>query len=409
MGRLISIRSGGRTGRADRVTPLPPAGDRAFGPQQGPHRAWGRNGHGRGCRTARSPPGSSCRRVRSSTNTMSTPLALSSASSRSSTSAAVTSMSVIASHWSTTHRGPAPARGGEPSGENGRRWRRTAGPPSGRRRCREPAAPGVGVELCQPSTTVPAEHLAGGPPAPLEEQQDREPDGDEDALEHPQEHHAEHGGERQQRTRRSADAEVAAQVPRSISDSAAPITTAARAVWGRFASRSWRNEQHRRDRCGAHQPGHLALGARLLGNRRARAARRDGEALEETGGDVAGPIPIISWLGSTSSPRRAAKLVEVAIVSVERHERDSDRGRRTAGRCRSRSIRGKAAARAVPAAARRPSRRLPRQVESDTRSVAPTTATSTAGIARVKRGRTSIRASDARPTPSRRCSSRRGR
>ena len=28
------------------------------------------------------------------------------------------------------------------------------------------------------------------------------------------------------------------------------------------------------------------------------------------------PMPIISWFGSTSSPRRAAKLVDVAIVSV---------------------------------------------------------------------------------------------
>ena len=31
---------------------------------------------------------------------------------------------------------------------------------------------------------------------------------------------------------------------------------------------------------------------------------------------LAAPIPIISWLASTSSPLRAAKLVEVAIVSV---------------------------------------------------------------------------------------------
>ena len=31
---------------------------------------------------------------------------------------------------------------------------------------------------------------------------------------------------------------------------------------------------------------------------------------------LAVPIPIISWFGSTSSPRRAAKLVDVAIVSV---------------------------------------------------------------------------------------------
>ena len=30
----------------------------------------------------------------------------------------------------------------------------------------------------------------------------------------------------------------------------------------------------------------------------------------------AAPMPIISWSGATSSPRRAAKLVAVAMVSV---------------------------------------------------------------------------------------------
>ena len=55
---------------------------------------------------------------------------------------------------------------------------------------RNTSTPGCSIEavapgsLCQPSRPrYPAEHLAVRPPVPLEEQQDRQHDGDEDALE----------------------------------------------------------------------------------------------------------------------------------------------------------------------------------------------------------------------------------
>ena len=61
----------------------------------------------------------SCRRLRISTNAMWMPLALSSSSRSSSIAAAVTSMSVIASHCSTTHRQPGRV-------DSSRTWRRKA-------------------------------------------------------------------------------------------------------------------------------------------------------------------------------------------------------------------------------------------------------------------------------------------
>ena len=112
---------------------------------------------------------------------------------------------------------------------------------------------------------------------------------------------------------------------------------------------------------------------------------------------LAAPIPTISWLASTSSPRRAAKLVEVAIVSA------SDT-----------SVIPIAAASSAPTSLRstegicgrgkpcgsEPTVVTPWDVRSntDTARVERTTVISTAGIREVKRGRTSIRASDARPT-----------
>ena len=120
-------------------------------------------------------------------------------------SAAVTSMSVIASHWSTTQRGRRVAdevadllaeHAGV--GEEQRRLppvHEHVGSLLGRR--------AAGSTLCQPSPAVDvAEHLAVGPPAALEEQQDRQHDGDEDALQHAEEHDA-GGGHQREHERRS--------------------------------------------------------------------------------------------------------------------------------------------------------------------------------------------------------------
>ena len=111
----------------------------------------------------------------------------------------------------------------------------------------------------------------------------------------------------------------------------------------------------------------------------------------------AAPMPIISWFGSTSSPRRAAKLVEVAIVSVSdtsvmptaassmgATSRDAGPGQR-----RARQPLGQRADASTPVA------RSNRPVTT----VAPTTATSTAGIFVVTAaGRAGRPASPARAT-----------
>ena len=216
------------------------------------------------------------------------PAAFSSMSSRSSMSAAVTSMSVIASHWSTTQRGwwwrtrwricwrnmPALAKN---SGASHRYTRRRA------------AATAVGwLRDAVPALVAvdPAEHLAVRPPAALEEQQDRQHDGDEDAFQHAEEHDAGGGHEREHQRRRGALGRSGAARRGRASDSAAAITTAASAVCGRSASRELKNSSSRATTTRADEPGELALGARLLGDGGPRPAGRHGEALEEPGRDV---------------------------------------------------------------------------------------------------------------------------
>ena len=95
--------------------------------------------------------------------------------------------------------------------------------------------------------------------------------------------------------------------PRSSSESAAAITTPASAAWGRSASRPFRKRRSSDDDAGADDAGELALGARLLGHGRARRTGRDGEALEEPGGDV-------------GRPHRHHLLVGVDLVAASRRE-----------------------------------------------------------------------------------------
>ena len=101
-----------------------------------------------------------------------------------------------------------------------------------------------------------------------------------------------------------------------MSDSAAVITTAASAVCGRSASSELRNSSSTTTRPAPTTP----VSWLFAPDCSATAVR---EPLVETANPwnspaarLAAPSPIISWFGSTSSPRRAAKLVAVAIVSV---------------------------------------------------------------------------------------------
>ncbi len=113
----------------------------------------------------------------------------------------------------------------------------------------------------------------------------------------------------------------------------------------------------------------------------------------------AAPMPIISWFGSTSSPRLAAKLEAVAMVSVSET-----------------SVMPTAATKSGPTSlsdvhgisgdgnpfGREPTVTTPFDARSSTADtiVAPATATRTAGTRRVSRGSTSSTASTARPTRS---------
>ncbi len=162
-----------------------------------------------------------------------------------------------------------------------------------------------------------------GPPRPPEDIEDRERDSDRDSLEHPEQRHAAEGrhgkpefgapltpqapcaGNVGQRERRSDDdrgkrrLRKAAQKPRH-------------------------EDEHQHDRARADKPGQLGLGARLLGDRRARAARADRKALKQRRADVGGadpdhfPVSVDLLAGPGSECRRSRDGVG------ERHERDSE-------------------------------------------------------------------------------------
>ena len=149
----------------------------------------------------------------------------------------------------------------------------------------------------------------------LEEAKDRERDRDQDPFEHAEEHHAQRGCDRQQESRRSDTQElgdgrdVDQREPGGDHDRRQGRVRKVR-------EQVRQQDQHDRHQRRADQSGHLTLCAALLGDRSARSARRDGEPLEEPGEGVGGADPDHLLVASTSSPRLAAKLVEVAIVSA---------------------------------------------------------------------------------------------
>src|SRR5262245_10409973 len=111
---------------------------------------------------------------------------------------------------------------------------------------------------------------------------------------------------------------------------------------------------------------------------------------------LAAPIPIISWLGRTSSPRRAAKLDAVAMVSVS-DTKVMPTAATSRGPTSDSEVHG-SVGRGNPAGSE-PTVLTPYELRSSTAdtTVAPTTATSTAGMRLVKRGRIRRTASTARP------------
>ena len=154
------------------------------------------------------------------------------------------------------------------AGGRRRRWRRTAGPPSGTRRCRE--LPGVGlvadampaVDALRPDrgrrrgATSCGGRTAGSPAR----WRRRCPGGRRGASRRAWRPARREGA-------RAHLADSGAARARSMSDSAAAITTAASAAWGRSASSAFRNSRSTATSAGPDQAGDLALGARLVGHR----------------------------------------------------------------------------------------------------------------------------------------------
>ena len=114
-------------------------------------------------------------------------------------------------------------------------------------------------------------------------------------------------------------------------------------------------EQEGRDEPGADQPGQLGLRPRLLGDGGPRAARRDGEPLEEAGRDVGGPDAdhLLVGLDLFAAPGREAGRRRDRVG--QRDQGDAERRERAAPGRRRRSSR-EARAWARPGAATRPSR-----------------------------------------------------
>ena len=184
-----------------------------------------------------------------------------------------------------------------------------------------------------------------------------------------------------------------------MSDSAAEITTAASAAWGRSASRPLKASSN-----SATSPAPTSPVAWVLAPAWSATAVR--EPLTETAkpwkspaATLAMPTPTISWSGFTSSPWRAAKLLEVAMVSVsDTMVMPTAPTRRAPTSCQ--FVNGSAGV-GTPWG-RTPTVATPWEARSNTAdaTVAPTTATSTAGMRPVMRGRTRSTASTATPVTS---------
>ena len=187
-------------------------------------------------------------------------------------------------------------------------------------------ASGSARRLCHsPVEPDPAEDLPRRPPAALEEQQDRERDGDHDPGQHTEEHDT--GGRRQRQGQRARPGAGEADERRDVGqrDRRRDHDRGERRL-GQIGEERAEEQEQERDARRADQAGQLALGARLLGDRRPGAAGGHGEALEHPRGQV-------------RRPEADHLLVRVDLVATaggeagrggdgvgERDERDARRG-----------------------------------------------------------------------------------
>ena len=102
----------------------------------------------------------------------------------------------------------------------------------------------------------------------------------------------------------------------SARERAAAITTAASAVCGRSASRELKKSSSSATRKAPTSPVSWLLAPDCSATAVREPLVDTAKPWKNPAARLAVPMPTISWFGSTSSPRRAAKLVDVAIVSV---------------------------------------------------------------------------------------------
>ena len=289
-------------------------------------------------------------------------------------------MSVIASHWSTIQPGfrsstssrtwsakmPALAKN---SGASQRNTTTPAmldevvGRPTGR--------------CASLAPDDPAEHLAVRPPVAVEEQQDRQHDGDDDALEHAEEDDAERWPPRRRATADRRTFHTRAQGPEVDERERGRDHHGGQRRVRQVGEQPVERDEQQHDDAGADDAGELALGPATARRRpcascwttRRTRGRQPAARLAE-------PMPIISWFGRTRSPRLGVERRRQRDRVGQRDERDADGGDEQ----RARRRRGRSTARAGVGS---PFGRVPTVAMSRSNTavttVAPTTATSTAG------------------------------
>ena len=165
---------------------------------------------------------------------------------------------------------------------------------------------------------------------------------------------------------------------------AAAITTAASAAVGRFCSRFGRHTSGAGDGERADDAGELRPRTRGLGDRRARRAAADREALEESRPPGSRRrAPTISWLGSTGLPLCGRVVARQHAGVGERDQRDGQAADRAPARCRHADQRQREGRQALRQRAEHRDAGARREVERRRpTTVAPTTAIRIAGHAR---------------------------
>ncbi len=184
-----------------------------------------------------------------------------------------------------------------------------------------------------------------------------------------------------------------------MSDSAAVMTTAASAVCGRSASSELRNSRSTTTRPAPTRPETWLLAPDWSATAVREPLVDTAKPWKSPAAMFAMPMPIISWSGWTSSPRRAAKLVAVAMVSVS-DTRVMPTAATTSGHTSLTLVQGTVGVGTPCGSAPTVATPLAERSRTADTTVAPTTATSTAGTRFVNRGSTSRTASTQRPTTS---------